>query len=134
METYLEHIALNVSDPSTSFPFYRDLFLYFGYRVIRDDQDHIAFRKDGTPDFWIRTAEQRYVGNGFHRKNIGINHFAFHVSSRQDVDSFYEVFIKAHGVQTLYDTPKLFSKYTNDYYAVFFEDPDRLKLEVSFFS
>lgn len=134
MDAKLEHVILNVSDPSKSFPFYKDLFGYFRYKTIVDDVDHVAFRKNGTPDFWFVATDSKYVSNGFHRKNTGINHFAFHVSSQQEIDEFADKFLKSRNIPPLYSSPKLFPEYTPDYYAVFFEDPDRLKIEVASFT
>lgn len=135
MNTFLEHIILNVSSPKVSFPFYKDLFDYFKYKVIaHKEDDHIAFRKKGTADFWIVATDPKYIKNGFHRKNVGVNHFAFHASSKEKVDRFYNEFLKPKSIKTLYNTPKSFPEYTKDYYAVFFEDPDRIKLEVASFT
>lgn len=134
MNGFLEHIILNISDPKKSFPFYKDFFEYFGYKIIVNEEDNIAFRKEGTTDFWIVATEEKYLPNKFHRKNVGVNHFAFHVSSREEVDRFVGEFLKPRGVKTLYETPKEFPQYTPDYYAVFFEDPDRIKLEVASFA
>jgi len=135
MNAFLEHIILNVSNPKVSFPFYRDLFTYFEYKVIaHEENDHIAFRKKGTADFWIVATNPKYIPHGFHRKRVGINHFCFHTSSKEKVDQFYNEFLKPRGIKTLYDSPKTFPEYTPDYYAVFFEDPDRIKLEVASFT
>lgn len=70
--------------------------------------------------------------NYFHRKNTGVNHMAFKVNSREDVDKFYGEFLKDRNMGTLYGSPKEFPEYAKGYYAVFFEDPDRIKLEVLF--
>ena len=48
------------------------------------------------------------------------------------MDRFHKEFLKPRKIKTLYSTPKKFPEYTKDYYAVFFEDPDRIKLEVCF--
>jgi len=135
MNASLEHIIINVSNPNVSFPFYKDLFIYFEYKILAEEEnDHIAFRKKDTADFWIVATDPKYIKNGFHRKNTGINHFAFHASSKEEVDRFYKEFLKPKGIKTLYDSPKPFLEYTPDYYAVFFEDPDRIKLEVNSFT
>lgn len=134
MDASLEHIIVNVSNPKVSFPFYKDLFSYFGYKVFTEEEDSIAFRKKGTPDFWVVATEEQYVRNGFHRKNTGINHFAFHASSKEEIDRFFEEFLKPKGIQVLYGGPKKYSEYTPDYYAVYFEDPDRIKLELASFT
>lgn len=47
MNAFLEHISFNISDPKVSLPFYKDLFTYFGYEIIRDEPDGIAARKRG---------------------------------------------------------------------------------------
>ena len=132
MNAFLEHLSINVSNPKISYPFYRDLFKYFEYKIIRDDEDRLAVRKRGTSDFWIKATEEKYIPNKFHRKNTGINHFAFHVSSKEEVNRFYNEFLKPRNINTLYNSPKPFPEYEPDYYAVFFEDPNRIKLEVCF--
>jgi hypothetical protein len=33
-------------------------------------------------------------------------------------------------IKVLYDGPKEYPDYSNGYYAVYFEDPDRIKLEL----
>lgn len=38
----------------------------------------------------------------------------------------------AHGISTLYGAPREYPEYRHGYYGVFFEDPDRLKLEVAY--
>ena len=135
MNTFLEHVIVNISNPKISFPFYKDLFIYFEHKMIAyKEGDHIAFRKKGSTDFWIVATEPKYIKNGFHRKNTGVNHFCFHVDSKEEVDKFNEEFLKPKGIKTLYNTPKSFPEYTKDYYAVFFEDPDRIKLEVASFT
>ena|SRR3989344_1847775 len=134
MDATLEHVIVNVSDPKVSFLFYKNLFGYFDYKIFSEGEDYIAFRKKGTPDFWFTATEAKHIPNGFHRKNTGINHFAFHVSSREEIDRLYEEFLQPRGIAVLYGGPKLYPKYTKDYYAVYFEDPDRIKWEVASFS
>jgi catechol 2,3-dioxygenase-like lactoylglutathione lyase family enzyme len=130
MKTKLAHVQLNVKEPSISFPFYKDLFKYFEYEIIVEDEECLGF-SNGTTDFWINAVEEKYKANKFHRKNIGINHLCFKVDSKEKVDKFYNEFLKPRNISALYKTPKMFPEYTPDYYAVFFEDPDRIKLEVN---
>ena len=134
MKSFLDHITINISNPKLSLPFYKDLLQYFDYQIIRDREDCVAGRKAGSPDLWISATEEKYLSSGFHRKNTGINHFAFHVSGKKEVDRFYNEFLKERNVKHLYSSPKNFPEYTKDYYAVYFEDPDRIKLEVCSFS
>ena len=71
-----------------------------------------------------------HTAPGFHRKRTGLNHLAFRVPHREDVDRFANDFLAPRGLAPLYETPREFPEYRPGYYAVFFEDPDRLKLEV----
>ena len=131
MKTHLYHLQINVSDASKSIPFYKDLFGFLGYKIIDESAEHIG-ASNGSTDFWIIQTEEKYKKNGFHRKNTGINHLAFRVESKEDVDTFHNNFLKKYGISTLYDTPKVFPEYKEGYYAVYFEDPDLIKLEVTF--
>jgi catechol-2,3-dioxygenase len=100
-----------------------------GYRIVDESRDHIG-ASNGTTDIWIMRAEQKHMKNKFHRKEVGLNHIAFRVGSKNDVDDFVRQFLKRRKIKSLYDSPRLFPEYRKGYYAVYFEDPDRLKLEV----
>jgi catechol 2,3-dioxygenase-like lactoylglutathione lyase family enzyme len=56
-----------------------------------------------------------------------LNHLAFHASSRDDVDRMSER-LRERGVTILYPEQHPHAG-GPDYYAVFFEDPDRIKVE-----
>lgn len=131
MKTSLYHLQLNVSDAKKSLPFYKKLFEYLEYKIIDESKEHIG-ASNGTTDFWIIQTENPHIKNDFHRKNTGINHLAFRVSKREDVDKFAKEFLKKNNVSCLYDSPKEYPEYNKEYYAVFFEDPDRIKLEVAY--
>lgn len=131
MKTFLYHIHLNVSDAKISLPFYKDLFAYLEYKIIDESSEHIGV-SNGSTDFWIIETEKDYKSNKFNRKNTGINHLAFRLNSKEDVDTFVKEFLKPRRIETLYDTPKAFPEYGGEYYAAFFEDPDRIKLEVMY--
>ena len=61
------------------------------------------------------------------RYTAGLHHFAFQAISRKEVDDIFEYLLQ-NGVNIL-DAPAEYD-YTPGYYAVFFADPDGLKLEV----
>ncbi len=46
------------------------------------------------------------------------------------MERFRDEFMIPHRLAPLYETPREFPEYRPGYYAVFFEDPDRVKLEV----
>ena len=57
----------------------------------------------------------------------GLHHIAFSADSREAVDTFHH-FLRADGI-TVLDPPAEYD-YRPGYYAVFFADPDGLKLEL----
>jgi catechol 2,3-dioxygenase-like lactoylglutathione lyase family enzyme len=129
VRAHVYHVQINVLDPSVSFPFYKDLLGYLGYRVVHDGSDVAGF-SNGSTDLWLVATEARHARRGFHRKRAGINHVAFRVQEREDVDRFRDEFLVPRRLASLYGTPREFPEYRPGYYAVFLEDPDRLKLEV----
>ncbi len=131
MKTSLGHIQINVADAQVSLPFYKSLFAYFEYKTIDESPEHLGVT-NGTTDFWIIQTEQKHTGKEFHRKATGLNHICFKAHSKEDVDRFVVEFLTRQNLSLLYGTPKLFPEYKAGYYAVFFEDPDRVKLEVAY--
>jgi catechol 2,3-dioxygenase-like lactoylglutathione lyase family enzyme len=131
MKASLYHVQLNVSDAKVSLPFYKDFFSYLEYKIIEQSSEHICF-SNSTTDFWIIETDKVHKENKFHRKNTGLNHLAFRLNSKEEVDLFVADFLKTKGIATLYETPKAFPEYGGEYYSVFFEDPDRIKLEVMY--
>jgi catechol 2,3-dioxygenase-like lactoylglutathione lyase family enzyme len=131
MKTQLQHIQLNVGDRETGYSFYRDLFGYFEYQAVDADENLLGFT-DGRMMFWVVPSEPRFSDRAFHRKAPGLNHIAFRVENRDDVDRFAAEFLAGRGITLLYDSPKEMPEYGGAYYAVYFEGPDRIKLEVMY--
>ncbi len=130
MKAHVYHVQINVRDAAVSLPFYKDLLGYLEYRVVHEEPNVAGF-SNGTADLWLIGTDPRHAGHGFHRKRVGINHVAFRVGQRADVDRFQDEFLVPRRMASLYGTPREFPEYRPGYYAVFFEDPDRLKLEVA---
>jgi len=105
MKASLYHIQINVHDAKKSLPFYRKLFAYFDYKIIDESEGHIGV-SNGSTDFWIIETEEAHKGKEFHRKATELNHIAFRVPSRQDVDTFVQEFVKKEHINTLYDSPR----------------------------
>jgi catechol 2,3-dioxygenase-like lactoylglutathione lyase family enzyme len=124
------HLQINVCDPKVSLPFYRELLGHLEYRMVYQSDTAAGFSTGSGADIWVMATAVAHVGHGFHRKRAGLNHLAFRVALRDDVDRFRDEFMTPRRLRALYETPREFPEYRLGYYAVFFEDPDRLKLEV----
>ena len=110
------------------------IFSLLKWDITLDSNNTVGFKgADNTHLFLVQT-EKSFLSNIFHRKNTGLNHLAIRVGSKQEVEEFGN-FLKQNSMPRLYtDNPKDYSEEYNmqQYYAVFFEDPDRIKLEVVF--
>jgi catechol 2,3-dioxygenase-like lactoylglutathione lyase family enzyme len=88
----------------------------------------INYLKDGHSYFCFLPAPKEHLEAGYHRKRVGLNHLAFTGKSRAHVDEI-AAWIKANGFTSLYDEKYPYAGGKN-YYAVYCEDPDRIKVEV----
>lgn len=132
MKSKIAHIYLYVSDLEKSYEFYKQLLEYLDYKELTKQDWGFAFIKDGT-SFWFEQTPEDHLQDGYHRRRTGLNHIAFRVNSKEEVDKFYSDFLKGTDIKVLYDSPKPWPEYEEEYYAVYFEDPDRIKLEVAFY-
>ena len=127
----LSHLDLNVSDPVASIRFYGLVLEYLGY-VRHDIDDTRAWwsitHADGTT-FGIEIRPPREPAARAHheRYSPGIDHLAFHASSRTDVEGV-ALMLEAAGVEVV-DPPAEYD-YSPGYYATAFDDPDGIRLEV----
>jgi catechol 2,3-dioxygenase-like lactoylglutathione lyase family enzyme len=129
MKTTLSHIGINLSNEEKSFSFWQNLLKYLEFDLMLDGNHFDA--NDGHAFLCFSTTKPGYRESPFHRKRTGLNHVAFSVSSRQEVDRFIKEYMEPHNISALYGGAKEYD-YTPGYYAVYFEDPDRIKIEVAF--
>jgi len=132
MKTKITHIQINVSNFEASKKFYSELFGVLDWEKYMEEEGVISWT-NGEFSFWMVLTEPRFIGNKFHRKNTGLNHIAFRVNSREEVNEFANKFLSDKKETILYNSPKEYPEY-GEYYAVYFEDPDRIKLEVVYYS
>lgn len=125
MNATFYHASINVSDVE----FYKTLLTHLGFTMVVEYEYGFG-ASDGTVSLWVFKVRPKYTAHTFHRKALGINHFAFRVSSKAAVDNFYKDYLLQNDIPVLYDGPAEYPEYEPGYYAVYFEDPDRLKLEV----
>ena len=116
----IDHISIRVSDYEKSKAFYARLFAFLGFELSDDYGTTIGWT-NGRTRYWIAPAEGRKT----HRiGDVGFHHYAFELRRRKDVDAL-QAFLEKERVQIVDPA----AEYYDDYYAVFFLDPDGLKLE-----
>ena len=125
----IHHVEVNVSNLEKSSKFYEGFLSWLGYTRVLEEKGIVGWRKSRTRIFLVQCAA-KYRSNGFHRKRIGLNHIAFQAPTRQTVDEFYKAYLLTNKIPILYGGTKEWPDYEGGYYAVYWEDPDRIKLEL----
>ena len=127
MRGWVHHIDLSVSDLERSSVFYDAVLGFLGYRRGRGGATWIDWDMEaphGAPSVGIRLATSNRVHDRYSR---GLHHLAWVAQSREDVDRLHELLIEIGA--TILDPPGDYPQYRAGYYALFFTDPDGLKLE-----
>jgi catechol 2,3-dioxygenase-like lactoylglutathione lyase family enzyme len=119
----IDHIVIRVGDYERSKAFYGKLLSFLGFKVLDEYADGIGWT-NGKTRFWIGPADAEGRKHKHRLGNIGFHHYAFELQSRKDVDEL-QAFLKKLGAKIVDPA----GEYYDDYYAVFFLDPDGLKLE-----
>lgn len=134
------HIDLTVSDARRSVAFYDAVLGFLGYRAGKMDLDATSGTiggfgldrgSDGFFSIALEPVRGQNAGRAHDRYSPGLHHLAFNVETAEDVDAAYSLLLEI-GAEIL-DPPTDYGAregYGDGYYAVFFADPDGLKLEI----
>jgi catechol 2,3-dioxygenase-like lactoylglutathione lyase family enzyme len=123
----VDHISIRVSDFARSKRFYERLLKFLGF-VVEGEYADAAGWHNGKTVFWIGQADAEGKRHPFRIGNIGLHHYAFELGRRADVDALQD-FLKREGAAIVDPA----GEYYPDYYAVYFLDPDGIKLEGMFY-
>jgi glyoxylase I family protein len=129
----IHHLDLVVTSLERSLPFYRELLGW------TESGEIVGERGERVVYIWPRDRDAEWASIGLREKQsdahevpydryaVGVHHVAFVAGSRAEVDERAE-WLRSHGV-AIESGPKEYD-YTPGYYAVFFYDPDGIKLEL----
>ena len=132
MRGVIHHLDLTVKDPEQVFGFYDAVLSALGYRLERKSERGFDWNLQsplGVHSIGLVKANSQGAQRRHDRYSPGLHHVAWGVDGREEVDRIYEV-LQRIGAKVL-DPPANSPQYNNGggYYAVFFADPDGLKLE-----
>lgn len=124
----LHHVEIYVSNLEISHAFWAGLLAQIGYEKESswDDGFTLAHADDAYLTF-VQVAE-KHAHRAYHRSGVGLNHLAFRVRDREGVDKLRD-YCQENGIVRLYEDRYPFANGGSDYYALFIEDPDRIKVE-----
>jgi glyoxylase I family protein len=126
----VHHVDLVVSSIARSLPFYRDLLAPLGFHRVSEVEgergETIWYIGGPGTSVGVREA-QSDAARAYDRYAVGLHHLALEAASRAVVDERAE-WVRAQGLE-LESEPQEYG-YIPGYYAVFFYDPDGIKLEI----
>ncbi len=127
----MHHLDLVVRSIERSLPFYRDLLGPLGWYGIGEVEgergETIWYLTGPGTSIGLRAAQPAQIGAGYDRYSVGMHHVAFEAHSRAMVDERAH-WLRSQGTE-IESGPKEYG-YGPGYYAVFFYDPDGMKLEI----
>jgi glyoxylase I family protein len=126
----VHHVDLVVSSIERSLPFYRDLLGPLGFHRIGEVEgergETIWYIGGPGSQIGLREA-QTQAAQPYDRYRVGLHHLAFEASSRAGVDE-RTAWLRNQRAE-IESEPQEYG-YMPGYYAVFFYDPDGIKLEI----
>ena len=129
----IDHVDLVVSSLEASLPFYQQVLGRLGFdkhvqiEGERGETVHYIGVTGGRCAIGLRELQSDVHEVPYDRYGIGVHHVCLHADSRAVVDEL-AAWLRDAG-HTIESGPELYD-YSPGYYAVFFYDPDGIKLEV----
>jgi len=123
------HIKLSVANFATSAVFYTGLFEHLGYNQISSKARSAAWVSSVGFGIWVAQAE--IIDYPYKHSAPGLHHLCLKVESPQKVDEIHEFLLNQNA--HIFNPPTPYPQYTDTYYAIFFADPDGIKLEVAYY-
>jgi glyoxylase I family protein len=129
----IHHLDLVVSDLERSLGFYRELLGPLGYvregEIAGERGERVVYlgHVSAITAIGLREAQSDAHGPPYDRYALGAHHVAFGAPSRDTVDE-RAAWLRDRGAE-IESEPREYD-YIPGYYAVFFSDPDGIKLEI----
>lgn len=129
----IDHLDLVVTDLERSLAFYRGLLAPLGYtrssEIEGERGERVVYllRSGQRGSLSVRAVQSDAHEVPYDRYGIGLHHLAFAAPSRRVVDE-RATWLRSQGA-TIESGPEEYP-YSPSYYAVFFYDPDGIKLEL----
>ena len=130
----IRHVDIAVDDIEASYKFYKSLLGLLGWsleQTIKGERSEnltylslpIGYENGA---LGLRRRQSNKHAKPYDRYDLGLHHIAFNADSRKEVDKIAE-WLRKYGYKIEAGPAEFYKK---NYYAVFFYDPDGIKLEV----
>ena len=123
----LHHLEIYVSDLTKSTEFWEWFLTELEYKPYQKWDSGISWKYGETYIVFVQ-VDERFLAIPYHRSRVGLNHLAFHAKSKEQVNQITAQ-LEEKGITILYQDKHPFAG-GDSHYAVYFEDPDRIKVEL----
>ncbi|MFK9090994.1 VOC family protein [Bacillus salipaludis] len=123
----LHHLEIYVSDLTKTIEFWDWFLTELGYETYQKWDSGISWKYGETYLVFVQTDE-RFLDIPYHRSRVGLNHLAFHAKTKEHVNQITAQLMEK-GITILYQDKHPYAG-GDLHYAVYFEDPDRIKVEL----
>jgi len=127
------HLDLVVTDVGRSRRFYEELLAPIGWgpsgTIVGERGETVWYLRGPGGSLGLRARQSDAHAVPYDRYAVGVHHIAFDAASREAVDERH-AWLLDRGVEI--ESPPREYDYMPGYYAVFFYDPDGIKLEIVF--
>ena len=129
----LHHLALSVLDLDESQKFYDIILLPLGYSLTTKNDYILVYDKKEECEILLYKSNPDTSNNAHQLYQPGFHHLALRVVKPSQIDEIHTRIVDAFGDKCVLNAPAHYPEYPGkQYYAVFFQDPSHLKIEIMF--
>ena len=136
MNPIIDHIQITVKNLKTAEPFYDKFLPIIGFDIRRKSSGTVTEHEFDVVEYYhpllifaINSPREVFKDDTIHRRKPGaLHHLAFKAGSFAEVDRMY-LEIKKIGADIV-DEPKFYPDHGENYYALYFKDPEGIKYEI----
>ena len=136
MQPIIDHIQITVQILPRAEVFYDKLMPILGFDLSRKSKGKVPAHDFDVIEYFhdnliigFNSPREKFKDEEVHRRKPGsLHHLAFKASSKEEIDQLSPL-VEAAGAQIV-EPPQYYPQHGESYYALFFKDPDGIKLEL----
>jgi len=136
MKPIIDHIQITVQSLDNVESFYDMLMPLLGFDIEKKSKGTVSEHEFDVIEyshplliFAINSPRSKFKNENVHRRKPGsLHHLAFKANSKEEIDELYPL-VKEAGAEIV-SPPKYYPQHGENYYALFFKDPDGIKYEL----